>query len=320
MKQKIIKSISYWMSVIIVGIVLGVSLQFAKAWTEPTSAPPNGNIEAPINTSLIAQIKSGTLSIGQALGITGIIHGFSDAYFDGNVGIGTTTMPSGTALNVAGSIQQSDVKSSNLAADSNGKIVAATTGGGGGALNAIKTYTSGTNATYTPTADTSYIVVEIWGGGGNGSVGSVNSGPGGGGGSGGYSMKLITSPAASYRYTVGASGVASCFGTNSTACTSPILSATGGGNGVGSGSGGSGGYGGAAGSGSGGDINLGGQGGGPAGNGGGNGGSAPRGGGGGASLGGAGNVFGGGGGGNIGAQGARGGAGGAGGIIIYEYK
>jgi len=73
-KQKLFKSVSYWMSVIVVGIILGVSLQFAKAWTDPASSPPNGNVGAPINTGLIAQIKSG------ALGVTGIIHGFSSAF------------------------------------------------------------------------------------------------------------------------------------------------------------------------------------------------------------------------------------------------
>ncbi len=78
-------------------------------------------------------------------------------------------------------------------------------------------------------SNASYIVVELWGGGGGGSGG----GNGGNGGAGGTS----------------------CFGTNSTACTSSILSVTGGG---------AGGAGGIAtgGSGSGGDVNLTGGGGG----------------------------------------------------------
>lgn len=48
---------------IIVGLVLGISLQFVRAWTEPTDAPPNGNVGAPINTSALTQIKAGILGV-----------------------------------------------------------------------------------------------------------------------------------------------------------------------------------------------------------------------------------------------------------------
>jgi hypothetical protein len=54
------------------------------AWQEPTQPPPQGNVPAPINIGNNSQYKSG------ALGIGGIIYGESNAYFDGNVGIGTT--------------------------------------------------------------------------------------------------------------------------------------------------------------------------------------------------------------------------------------
>ncbi|MBI4837093.1 MAG: hypothetical protein HY813_01650 [Candidatus Portnoybacteria bacterium] len=47
--------------------------------------PPNDNVEAPINIGTTTQYKSG------ALGIGGALRGYSNAIFDGNVGIGTTT-------------------------------------------------------------------------------------------------------------------------------------------------------------------------------------------------------------------------------------
>lgn len=64
MKQKMSKQLSYWLSVIVIGIALGLGLQFVRAWTEPTEAPPNGNVGAPINTGSNTQTKAGALSVG----------------------------------------------------------------------------------------------------------------------------------------------------------------------------------------------------------------------------------------------------------------
>ena len=84
-KVKILsKKIGYWTSVIIIGAIIGFASQFAKAWTEPTTVAPNENVGAPINTSATAQLKAG------ALGISGVLHGYSSAIFDGNVGVGRT--------------------------------------------------------------------------------------------------------------------------------------------------------------------------------------------------------------------------------------
>ncbi|MFH1366941.1 MAG: fibronectin type III domain-containing protein [Patescibacteria group bacterium] len=44
----------------------------ARAWTEPTAAPPGGNVAAPINVSATTQTKIGTLNIGSG-GTLGII-------------------------------------------------------------------------------------------------------------------------------------------------------------------------------------------------------------------------------------------------------
>ena len=89
MKTKLIQAIkksSYWLSVATLGIILGLSIQFAKAWTEPTAIAPNGNVGAPINTSDVTQRKFGVL------GVQGF-RSYSTTYLasdGGNVGIGTT--------------------------------------------------------------------------------------------------------------------------------------------------------------------------------------------------------------------------------------
>lgn len=70
MKQKIKKIFEnavWWSGVVMVGLILGLTIQFVKAWTEPTVAPPGGNVGAPINTGIIAQAKQGVL---QVLGLT----------------------------------------------------------------------------------------------------------------------------------------------------------------------------------------------------------------------------------------------------------
>jgi hypothetical protein len=69
--------------------------------------------------------------------------------------------------------------------------------------------TSGTSATYTTPANCRAIRVRMVGGGGGGAYFS-----GGGGGAGEYVELFISSPAATYAYTVGAGGTAGSGGTN----------------------------------------------------------------------------------------------------------
>jgi len=83
--------------VIVVGIALGLVLQFVRAWTEPIVAPPGGNLGAPINTGPIEQLKQG------ALGINGLLKAYNGLQVpNGNVGIGTTNPKQ--ALEVVGRI------------------------------------------------------------------------------------------------------------------------------------------------------------------------------------------------------------------------
>ncbi|MFH0930069.1 MAG: hypothetical protein V1814_02345 [Candidatus Moraniibacteriota bacterium] len=61
--KKIFENAVWWSGVAMIGLILGLSLQFVRAWTEPTQAPPGGNVGAPINTSAITQIKNGVLGV-----------------------------------------------------------------------------------------------------------------------------------------------------------------------------------------------------------------------------------------------------------------
>jgi hypothetical protein len=82
MNQKTRKQLTHWLSVIIIGITLGFALQFVRAWTEPTEAPPGGNLGAPINTGATAQTKTGNLNVNG-----GMLIGSSTT--GGNKGAGT---------------------------------------------------------------------------------------------------------------------------------------------------------------------------------------------------------------------------------------
>jgi len=54
--------------VFIVGLFFIAAQAFSATFTEPTVAPPNGNVEPPINTSTAAQVKKGALVLNQTAG------------------------------------------------------------------------------------------------------------------------------------------------------------------------------------------------------------------------------------------------------------
>ena len=93
MSQKI--PLYYSLPAIILSALVATTI--VLAWTEPSQAPTGGNAPAPLNVSSASQYKSG------ALGIGGLLRGYSNAIFDGNVGIGTVN-PS-QKLDVAGYVK-----------------------------------------------------------------------------------------------------------------------------------------------------------------------------------------------------------------------
>ena len=111
MHKKLSQNITYWLGVVAIGLVVGVSLQFVRAWTEPSVAPPGGNVGAPINTGGITQTRSGQLTvnnnlIANDLGSTtlSVTSNANLATVGGNVGIGTAS-PGTNKLQVNGKIQ-----------------------------------------------------------------------------------------------------------------------------------------------------------------------------------------------------------------------
>jgi len=61
--KKIFENAVWWSGVVMVGLILGLTVQFVRAWTEPSDTPPGGNVGAPINTSGLPQIKAGVLEV-----------------------------------------------------------------------------------------------------------------------------------------------------------------------------------------------------------------------------------------------------------------
>jgi hypothetical protein len=62
MKQRFktfLKKSPYWVGIVVFGTIMGLSLQFTRAWVEPKVGPPASNVGAPINTSSIDQVKIG---------------------------------------------------------------------------------------------------------------------------------------------------------------------------------------------------------------------------------------------------------------------
>ena len=96
--KKLSQQLTYWLGVVAVGLVIGLSLQFVQAWTEPTVAPPAGNVGAPLNTSGTGQIKTGGVVLNTGGATIGLV------VDQGNVGIGTITPNAGLKLDVEGKV------------------------------------------------------------------------------------------------------------------------------------------------------------------------------------------------------------------------
>jgi hypothetical protein len=83
------QKITYWSGVVAIGLLVGLSLQFVRAWTEPSAVAPGGNVAGPVNVSDVFQSKAGSLEV-RGLGIIGgvIPTGAALVIPNGNVAIG----------------------------------------------------------------------------------------------------------------------------------------------------------------------------------------------------------------------------------------
>lgn len=91
--HQLLRSSLYWGKVITLGIILGVGIQFAEAWTNPTASAPGGNVAGPLNTGIIDQIKSASLGLTGNL-VIGAGGGGNSLCLNGDC---RTTWPSGGA-------------------------------------------------------------------------------------------------------------------------------------------------------------------------------------------------------------------------------
>ena len=61
--RKLVHSSLYWGKVVVLGIIVGVGIQFAEAWTNPSVSAPGGNVAGPINTGVFNQVKNASLGL-----------------------------------------------------------------------------------------------------------------------------------------------------------------------------------------------------------------------------------------------------------------
>ena len=123
----------YWLKVISLGLILGLGIQFAEAWTPPGAAPPGGNVSGPITTSATAQYKTGMLGVNSTTTPVNALEvgGGGNAYIGGSLfTAGSISAVSGAVTGVltAGKVQIVDVVIENTTCLSNGLVAKDSTG------------------------------------------------------------------------------------------------------------------------------------------------------------------------------------------------
>ncbi|MDD5589778.1 MAG: hypothetical protein PHQ47_01215 [Candidatus Portnoybacteria bacterium] len=71
MSNPSLQRLPYQLAAILIGLSIGLALQFAEAWVSPPASPPQGNVGTPITTGAASQLKSG------ALGVSGLLRAYS---------------------------------------------------------------------------------------------------------------------------------------------------------------------------------------------------------------------------------------------------
>ncbi len=123
----------YWMKVISLGLILGISIQFAQAWTSPTLPPPGGNVSGPLTNGITPQYKTGMLGVNSTVIPTNALEvgGGGNAYIGGSLfTAGSISATSGTVTGVltSGKVQIVDVVIENTACTPNGLVARDSTG------------------------------------------------------------------------------------------------------------------------------------------------------------------------------------------------
>ncbi len=60
--KKLHQRLTFWLGIVVLGSLIGLAVQFTRAWVEPAAPAPDGNIAAPINTGSVEQTKNGTVA------------------------------------------------------------------------------------------------------------------------------------------------------------------------------------------------------------------------------------------------------------------
>ncbi|OGI15465.1 MAG: hypothetical protein A2878_01655 [Candidatus Moranbacteria bacterium RIFCSPHIGHO2_01_FULL_54_31] len=211
-----LRNFTYWLRVVSLGLIVGLSIQFVQAWTAPVSAPPAGNVAGPITTGAGTQIKNGGLWLNGGLRV------------DGSV-----VLPTGAGI---GKVLTSDAIGNASWGTGTGSS------GGGSPLKLDAQFTSGAFSFAKPNGATK-AHVQLQGGGAAGRNSTGGNYGGAGGGAGGYAEKIIdVSSVNSLSGSIGAGGAAS-GGAGGASTLTGYLNASGG-------------SGGAGGSATGGDLNF----------------------------------------------------------------
>ncbi len=112
----------YWFKVIALGLILGIGIQFAQAWTSPDATPPpGGNVSGPITNSITPQYKTGMLGVNSAVAPTTALEvgGGGNALIGGSVNATAGTI---TGVLASGKVQIVDVVVENTACTPNGLV------------------------------------------------------------------------------------------------------------------------------------------------------------------------------------------------------
>ncbi len=92
------KNISEKVKSIITALILVGGISYAFAWSGPTTNPPSGNVDAPINTSSSPQAKNGSI-LSSTLNIGGTLSSDNLSVFNSSIFSGSIKIPTGAGLN-----------------------------------------------------------------------------------------------------------------------------------------------------------------------------------------------------------------------------
>ncbi|MBI4088458.1 hypothetical protein HY418_03735 [Candidatus Kaiserbacteria bacterium] len=179
----------------LLGAIVFIATSLVLAWTGPTSAPPNGNVSAPINVGTTDQVKDAGLALNRLAVFGNAILSGASRYLN----FGATSGSSGYGIRDNNGTME--FKNNNGA----WQAIATTTSGSGTGAGGISAQIFTVSGTFTvPSGVTAVKVILIGGGGGAGGPMLCS----GGGGAGGTATKWVTglTPGANMSVVVGTGG------------------------------------------------------------------------------------------------------------------